>query len=149
MSCSNKKCGCAQREQPRAEMIDVSAMTSLGETGLEAVRSLIFVAKNGLAGLAKLNLASEELRILARTIAMLYEERNRLENMLAAIEITDTVALTADDTNVKIGFGPDKKYTLIVPVTENDSKQTMTREFRAVQEAQPDDTRQLPLPMNY
>lgn len=149
MSCSNKKCACARREQPRAEMIDVSAVAALGETGLDTVRALLVVARTGLSGLAKLNLANDELRILARTIAMLYEERNNLENLLASIAVTDTVAVTADATDVKIGFGPDKKYTLIIPIIENNAKQTTANEFRASPAVQATDAKQLPLPMNY
>lgn len=149
MNCKNKTCGCAHREQPRQDMIDVSAIVSLGETGIEAVRSLLAVARTGLAGVANLRLPNNELLVLAQTIAALYEERNRLQTLLAAIKVGDNVDLETSPTDVKIGFGPNKKYTLIVPVKEAVVKQELATGLRAVAAVLDPNSRQLPLPLEY
>jgi hypothetical protein len=149
MTCNNKNCGCAKRAQPREELIDMSAITALGDIGAEALRGLLAVARSGLTGLAKLDLPAGELRTLARTIAVLYEERNRLQNLLASMETVDGINVASGPTDVKIGFGPDKKYTLIIPVTGAIAKQELATGLRNVADVLAPDPRQMPLPLEY
>lgn len=147
MTCNNKNCGCAKRAQPREELIDLSALTALGDTGAAAMRLLLTTAQSGLAGLARFDLPAGELRTLARTIAMLYEERNRLKRLLDSIETFEDVDVDASPTDVKIGFGPDKKYKLIIPVTGARPKQDLAAGLR--DGASVFDPKQLPLPLEY
>jgi hypothetical protein len=137
MSCSNKKCGCAKPEQPREELIDLSALAALGENGAAAVRVLLSVARDGVAGLSRFNLPSGDLYALARTIAALYEERNQLKNVLNVLALGDVVAVETSSAAVQLSFGPGKRYTLIVPVVHE----------AATIEPTPR-TKQLPLPLD-
>lgn len=149
MGCNNKKCGCANKQRPREEMIDVSALAALGETGIAAVRSILVAARSGLAGFARLDLPPGELTTLARTIAMLYEDRARLQALLDSMETVDAVDVDASSTDVKIGFGPDKKYTLIIPVTGPIAKQELATGLRDVANVLAPDPKQMPLPLEY
>lgn len=149
MTCKNKSCGCAQKSLPKEEILSPAALAGAGETAAALFQQLLRVAQDGITAFQKFDFPTKESRALGQAIAWLHEERKRLQMLFASVEAIDALNIETSPTDVKIGFGPAKKYTLIVPVTGPIAKKELAIGLRDVASALDPVPQQLPLPLEY
>ena len=108
MSC--KKEGCCNNKLPRAEMVAIPDWV---------INQLLAVAHTGLKNFPW---PSDTVRVLAERIAALVVENEMLRKLLNG---NTKPELVVSDDALAFTFGPDKSYTLHVPVADQKAREEL------------------------
>ena len=114
MSC--KKEGCCNNKLPRAEMVAIPDWV---------INQLLAVAHTGLKNFPW---PSDTVRVLAERIAALVVENEMLRKLLNG---NTKPELVVSDDALAFTFGPDKSYTLHVPVADQKAREQLVNNLLA------------------
>lgn len=103
-SCNSGKCG-----RPREEM-------NLSPSGLlELIRPVLSAIENS-PGLTHYAWGIEDISRLIDTLSAVMAENDRLKKLLRPSS-PDTPLVTIENESVRVNFGPDNKYSLMLPAS--------------------------------
>lgn len=138
MSCRKTNNSCPR---PHEEMIDLSAVTMLGAQGAALVSHLLAVARTGIVDM--LTFRDSNLQALALEIQQLWIAAQ-------AAKLAETAEVGIDKTRnlVTVQFGPERCYSLHLPVSGALAKKELAASLRLLVETldPPVTDNQIPLP---
>lgn len=117
-NCNGGKCG-----RPRAEM-------NFSPSGLlELIRPLLTAIENS-PGLTHYAWGVEDISKLIDTVRDVMAENERLKRLLRP-SAPDTPLVTVDSENARVNFGPDNKYSLLLPASTHAQRKQLAENLTA------------------